>query len=178
MKTLVLAVAAAFSTGLAAEVKETSATLFLIERQVHTATAPSATYAALTGVGKWWDPEHTWSGASKNLSLDARAGGCFCEKLAGGGSVSHGRVIWAQPGKMLRIEGALGPLQDMAVAGVLSFRLEPEGSGTRLTMTYRVAGNFTMDSAKLAPLVDAVLGLQFERLRAFADTGSPVAPKP
>ena len=31
-------------------------------------------------------------------------------------------------------------------------------------MTYRVAGVLTMDSAKLAPLVDQVMGIQLGRL--------------
>jgi len=175
MKTLAFVLAAAFTPALTAAVKETTPTLFQLERTVTTTAAPSAAYTALTRVGKWWDPAHTWSGDARNLLLEPRAGGCFCEKLSDGGSVSHGRVIWAQPGKMLRLEGALGPLQDMAVIGILSFKLEPDGAGTRLTMTYRASGNFTMDSAKLAPLVDQVLGVQLERLRTFADTGRPAS---
>jgi len=173
MKTLAFVCAAAFAPALAAAVKETTPTLFVIERTATTTAPPQAAYTALTRVGRWWDPKHTWSGDARNLELQPRASGCFCEKLAGGGSVSHGRVIWAQPGKMLRLEGALGPLQDMAVTGVLSFKLEPDGTGTRLTMTYRASGSFTMDSAKLAPLVDQVMGGQLERLRTFADPGRP-----
>jgi uncharacterized protein YndB with AHSA1/START domain len=129
----------------------------------------------MTKVAGWWDPKHTWSGSAKNLKLEPRAGGCFCEKLPDGGSVQHARVIFAQPGKLLRLEGALGPLQEMAVTGVLSFSLAPDGPGTRIRMTYRVAGVLTMDSAKLAPLVDQVMGIQLERLRAFAG-GAPAGP--
>jgi hypothetical protein len=40
-------------------------------------------------------------------------------------------------------------------------------------MTYRVAGSLTMDSARLAPLVDQVMGNQLARLREFA-SGRPV----
>jgi hypothetical protein len=89
--------------------------------------------------------------------------------------VQHAQVVFAQPGKVLRLEGALGPLQDMAVSGVLTFALAPDGPGTRITMTYRVAGILTMDSAKLAPLVDQVMGIQLGRLRDFA-SGRPVGP--
>jgi hypothetical protein len=28
---------------------------------------------------RWWNDAHTWSGSAANLSLDARAGGCWCE---------------------------------------------------------------------------------------------------
>ena len=55
----------------------------------------------------------------------------------------------------------------MAVTGVLSFTLAPDGPGTRITMTYRVAGVLTMDSAKLAPLVDQVMGIQLESAPGF-----------
>jgi hypothetical protein len=176
MKTLVFFALAFFSATAAGEVKETAPNLFVIEKTLTVTSAPSAAYTALTRqVGKWWDPEHTWSGDARNLTLNAYAGGCFCEKLVEGGSVSHGRVIWAQPGKMLRLESSLGPLQDMAVAGVLSFKLEPVGATTRLTMTYRVSGNFTMESTRLAPLVDQVLGVQLERFRMYVATGSPTS---
>lgn len=158
-----------------AAVSETRESGFRIEATVMVDGTPATTYRNLTRVGLWWDPAHTWSGAAKNLKLEPKAGGCFCEKLADGGSVQHGRVIFAQPGKMLRLQAALGPLQGMAVSGVLTFSLAPDGPGTRVTMTYLVAGALTMDSAKLAPLVDQVMGIQLNRLRDFA-SGRPVGP--
>jgi uncharacterized protein YndB with AHSA1/START domain len=170
-RVLMLAVLVA---GLAqAEVRETTDSAFVIESSVSTAASPAAVYAALGKVSAWWDPQHTWSGSARNLSLQLQAGGCFCEKLADGGSVQHGRVVFAQPGKLLRLDTALGPLQEMAVTGVLTFKLTPEASGTRITMNYRVAGAFTMQAAKLAPLVDQVMGGQLERLRAHLNTGKP-----
>ena len=134
--------------------RETRENAFTIESTVTTSAAPAEVYRALGTVSEWWDPEHTWSGSAKNLSLQLQAGGCFCEQLADGGSIQHGRVIYAQPGVMLRLDTPLGPLQEMPVTGVLTFKLAPEGAGTRITMTYRVAGAFTMESAKLAPIVD------------------------
>ncbi|HEY6123696.1 MAG TPA: hypothetical protein VIV63_03530 [Steroidobacteraceae bacterium] len=156
----------------AAEVRETRENGFTIETTVMAEAKPAAVYRKLIKVAGWWDPAHTWSGSAANLRLWPEAGGCFCEKLAHNGSVEHARVIFAQPGKMLRLEGALGPLQDMAVSAVLTFTLAPDGPGTRIKMTYRVAGALTMDSAKLAPLVDQVMGTQLGRLRSFA-SGAP-----
>jgi len=158
-----------------AEVKEIRENGFTIEATVMADASPAAVYRHLVRIAGWWDPKHTWSGSARNLKLSPHAGGCFCEKLADGGSVQHARVIFAQPGKLLRLEGALGPLQDMAVAGVLSFNLAPDGPGTRIQMTYRVAGILSMDSAKLAPLVDQVMGIQLGRLRSFA-SGGPAGP--
>src|SRR4051812_41777766 len=138
-------------------VQETHENGFTVESTATSRANPAAVYAALAKPAMWWDPEHTWSGSAKNLTLEARAGGCFCEKLGGGGSVEHGRVIYAQPGVLLRLDAALGPLQDMAATGVLSFKLTPQNGGTLVTLIYRVSGTFTLDAAKLAPMVDHVL---------------------
>jgi len=172
-----LLVLAAFGLALPvhADVKETRENGFVIEATVMADARPAEVYRQLVRVADWWDPKHTWSGSARNLKLEPRAGGCFCEKLPDGGSVQHARVIFAQPGKLLRLDGALGPLQDMAVSGVLSFNLAPDGPGTRINMTYRVAGVLAMDSAKLAPLVDQVMGIQLGRLKSSA-SGAPVGP--
>lgn len=168
MKSLLFGAIAA--TGIAAvsaaAVQEVGEHAFRIESVVLVEGRPEAVYGALVRLPAWWDPAHTWSGKAKNLSLEARAGGCFCEKLPDGGSVQHARVVFAQPGKLLRLEGAFGPLQEMAVQGVLTFALAPDGPVTRVTMTYRVAGQLTLRAEKLAPLVDQVLSSQLERFRA------------
>jgi uncharacterized protein YndB with AHSA1/START domain len=152
-----------------AEVLDAREGAFSVQTSAVTAATPAQVYAALGKPGLWWDPAHTWSGSAKNLSLQLRAGGCFCEKLPPGGSVEHGRVVFAQPGKLLRLDAALGPLQQMAVTAVLSFELKPEAAGTRVTMTYRVSGALTLEAAKLAPGVDQVMGTQFGRLIRFLE---------
>ena len=148
-----------------AEVQDVKEGSFRTESVVLVDAPPAQAYRLLVRLPEWWDPAHTWSGKSRNLSLQPKAGGCFCEKLADGGSVEHARVVFAQPGQLLRMVGAFGPLQEMPVSAVLSFALAPDGAGTRITMTYRVAGALGMDSAKLAPLVDQVMSSQFSRLR-------------
>ena len=75
-----------------------------------------------------------------------------------------------------RIAGAFGPLQGMAVNAVLSIGTRAEGSGTSLTMVYRVNGTSANALDKLAPDVDQVLGEQFRRLVDVATTGKAVAP--
>src|SRR5215471_13512061 len=81
---------------------------------VESVPAPAArVYQVLTErIGSWWDKDHTWSGNAANLSIDARPGGCFCERLPGGG-VQHMIVIYADRGKLLRMSGGIGPLQDL-----------------------------------------------------------------
>jgi uncharacterized protein YndB with AHSA1/START domain len=158
-----------------ADVRDVQPTLFTIESTVTSTAPPTDVYTSLTNPARWWHPRHTWSGDAKNLVMDAKAGGCYCETLPGGGSVQHSRVVWAEPGRRLKLDGAFGPLQDMAVDALMAFTLEPAGTGTKITLTFRASGNFTMETAKLAPVVDQVLGQQLARLREFADTGKTPA---
>ena len=69
--------------------------------------APPIIWAALSDIAKWWDPEHTYSGDSRNLTLEPVVRGCFCEKLGLYAGIEHGSVVYAQPAKTLRISGAL-----------------------------------------------------------------------
>ena len=105
-----------------AEVKRSDADGFVVEHVVSVTAAPGAVWRMLGTPAAWWDAAHSWSGDAANLSIDTRAGGCFCERLAGGGSVEHARVVHAAPGSLLRMVGALGPLQAEAVQGVDSPR--------------------------------------------------------
>jgi uncharacterized protein YndB with AHSA1/START domain len=121
---------------------------------------PMVAYEVLVQPARWWPKDHTWSGDASKLSLDARAGGCFCE-VWDGGSAEHGRVVMAQPGKLLRFVGALGPLQESAVSAVLTVTLEAAGTATRATVIYRVSGDSGHELEALAPAVDRVIGEQF-----------------
>lgn len=155
-----------------AEVQAVSDAGFAVSHVVTVAASPDAVYAALKMPAKWWDGAHSWSGDAANLWMDAQAGGCFCETLPGTarGSVEHGRIIYAQPGKLLRLTGGLGPLQGEAVSATLSWELKPVDGGTQVSQSYVVGGYVRMGMAAIAPAVDQVLGEQLDRLKAFAET--------
>jgi len=147
---------------------------FVVRHEATLDAPPAKVYELLLAVGAWWDPAHTYSGDSKNLSIDARAGGCFCERLADGG-VEHMRVVYLATGKALRMSGGLGPLQGSGLAGAMTWVLAPSGSGTKLQLTYSVGGFMEGGFEKMAPAVEDMLGHQLARLKMLADTGSPVA---
>jgi hypothetical protein len=98
------------------------------------------------------------------LRLDLKAGGCFCETLANGGSVEHMRVVYADPASGIRMQGGLGPLQSEAVTGTLSWSFKTISGGTQVTQRYTVAGQTAGGIASFAEPVDQVLGEQFARL--------------
>lgn len=168
---VLLAVGCLLAFDASGEVGEAGADHFLIGFSAHVQAPPAKVYVALSEVARWWSPEHTWSGESANLSLKAEAGGCFCERWATG-SAEHGRVIMAMKNELLRLSAALGPLQESAVNGVLTFTLKPTEEGnTELDVDYRVNGSSAADLDQLAPAVDGVLALQIDRLLRYIDTG-------
>jgi uncharacterized protein YndB with AHSA1/START domain len=150
----------------AAAVKSSGPDGFVVEMTATAKAPPGEVYAMLGRPAEWWNPAHSYSGKAANLSLDLRAGGCFCERLTEGGGVEHMRVVLAWPGQMLRLQGGLGPLQGEAVAGSLTWALKAVPGGTEIVQTYRVAGQVEDGADKLAPIVDKVLAEQLNRLQA------------
>jgi uncharacterized protein YndB with AHSA1/START domain len=170
-----LLIAAAISCPAHAAIVSASVQGFSVREAVHIAASPDKVYAALIQPAQWWDSAHTFSGDAKNLTLDARAGGCWCETLPKGGSVQHMVVLMAAPGERLRMKGAIGPLQEIAGEGIMLITLTPAVDGTVVTLTYNLSGYSTNDLSLLAPVVDSVMGEQTAHLKAFIETGSPDA---
>ena len=165
-------VALAAASPAAAAVRSAAPGGFEVENRAVVPASPATAYAMLGRPDEWWDPEHTFSHDAHNLSLELRAGGCFCERLPrSGGSVQHLHVVYVDPGVTLRLQGALGPLQGEGVAGSLTFTLKPVPQGTEIVMNYIVGGYLRTGSAAWASIVDGVLAAQLERLRRRLATG-------
>jgi uncharacterized protein YndB with AHSA1/START domain len=150
---------------------------FTVQSTAIIAAAPQRVYRNLIDdVGRWWSSEHTFSRTASNLFIEGHAGGCFCERLPNGGDARHMVVVFADPYRLLRLQGGLGPLQNLAVVGTLTFTFVPEGAGTRVTLVYTVGGYRPGGLAELAPSIDRVLTEQLERLARFVETGNPEVP--
>ena len=182
--------AATLSQAAAAEVVESSADHFVTRDSATVKTTPKAAWLALIEPAAWWDKDHTWSGSAANLTLAPQAGGCFCERLPEkdtasevglAGSAQHMVVVMAEPMKVLRMRGALGPLQSEPVDGVLTVTLQPVAAGgTKLVMEYVVGGHMRYPVDKISASVDEVMSQQLDHLadklgRADAE---PSAAKP
>jgi hypothetical protein len=156
-----------------ADVIDSAANGFTVKIAVETSATASRAYAAIVNVAGWWDPEHSWSGKATNLSLDATAGGCFCERLANGGSVRHLTVVYADPNTLLRLNGGLGPMQDMAVTGSLTFVVTETMGKAKITLTYKAGGYLPGGLDAMAKPSDGMLTGAMQRLKQFIDTGRP-----
>ena len=147
---------------------------FLVKLEANISAPAAKVYEALIGqIGLWWNPEHTYSHDAKNLSIDPRPGGCFCEKLPNGGGVEHLRVVYIVPGEAVRFSGALGPLQASGLTGSLTWKLISGTDNTRLQLSYSVGGFIDGGFEKIAPAVENMLNDQLNRLKLFAETGKP-----
>jgi uncharacterized protein YndB with AHSA1/START domain len=155
-----------------AAVVESAPNGFAIQQTVHIAATPERVYTALIVPATWWNSEHTFSGSAANLTLDARAGGCFCENWSGG-SVQHLTIVDAETGKTLRLRGALGPLQGQGLDGALTFTLKASAGGTDLTLDNMMGGYIKGGFGKWPSRADAMLAEQVARLKRFIETGSP-----
>jgi uncharacterized protein YndB with AHSA1/START domain len=160
-----------------AEVATVAANGFTVRESVHISAPAQAVYQALLQPARWWSPAPTFSQDARNLTLEARAGGCFCERLQNGGSVQHLIVVMVQPGKLLILRGALGPFQSQGVDGALTWSVTGTGPQSELTLTYTLGGFVSLPGGfeEWAPKVDAMLSEQVHRLQSLLQTGAPVA---
>lgn len=154
-----------------AAVQAQTANGFTIEQTAAINAAAPRVFATILHPAQWWLSEHTYSGSAQSLRLEAKAGGCFCERWTGG-EVAHMRVVQLLTNSRVRLVGGLGPLQSLA-DGALTFSLEPApGGGTHLRLEYRVWGDGSAELAALAPMVDAVMGEQLAALKAAVEARS------
>lgn len=152
-----------------AEVTAAGRSGFVLRIETLNQASPALSYEAFTAVERWWDPAHSYSRKSGNLSLSVTPGGAFLETLDNGGFVKHMEVIYANPGVEMRLLGGLGPLQPMGMHGVMTVQFEAFGTGSKTVVTYTVAGYSAQGLQELAGVVDKVLAGQMQRHAAFAD---------
>jgi hypothetical protein len=169
MKHIFMIALLASASPAAAEVVSASPNGFEVREVVTLVVPPEVAFNSFREISSWWDPEHTYSGDSANLSLALTPGGCFCERFPkGGGGVEHLRVTYVEPGKHIVMTGALGPLLYEATTGVMDVQVKTIAGGSQLTLDYKVAGFANGGAAKLASAVDLVLASQMTRYRTYA----------
>ena len=163
-----------FATSATAEVTDAEAGGFTTVNEVMIdANAETAWRAAIDGVGKWWNPDHTISGDASRMSITAAPQGCFCENFGGDAGVVHMNVSMVSPGALIRLTGALGPLGLMGVSGNMTWEFETVEDATKVRFTYAVGGYRPGGLDVISGPVDAVIGEALARLKAQIETGDP-----
>lgn len=152
-----------------AEILAAAPSGFTVRESFQSMATPARIWEALLAPSRWWDDAHTWSGKAANMTFEPKAGGCWCETLANGGSVQHMTVDFVDPEKTLRLRGGLGPLGSLAVTGVMGVSIVTSDAGNTVTMTYQVSGFVPLDLQSVAADVDTVLADQMARLKTVAE---------
>ncbi len=156
-----------------AEVVQQSDSGFIVREIAEVPADNWASWAALTAPAKWWNPAHTWSGKAENLYIDSQATGCFCELMpvpdgapegTRRGSAEHMHIVQSAPGTMLRMSGALGPMQGEAVKGVLTITFKQAPKGTQIVWEYVVGGYMRFKPELISKAVDGMMGEQLSLL--------------
>lgn len=143
---------------------------FTSQITVTTKADPVRAWRAFFKPQDWWSGSHTYSGDARNLRMEARAGGCFCERLPRDGAVKHGEVVLLIPDRTVRLSAPLGPLQEMAASAAWTVQVAgAEGGGATITWTFVVAGADAENWATLSKAVDSVMQEQAQRYAAYVD---------
>jgi uncharacterized protein YndB with AHSA1/START domain len=175
-----------FAAPAAAEVVEQTDNGFATRDSATVSATPYEAWQALIAPARWWNDGHTWSGDAENMFLSAQGGGCFCEQLpvregapegVRRGSALHMTVLQADPPRVLRMRGGLGPLQSEPVDGVLTVTLAEAEGGTRIVWEYVVGGHMRFEVPTIARAVDGVMSQQLRGLAALlGPVAAPAAP--
>ena len=124
---------------------------------------PAVAYEQFLDIGECWLSSHTWYRDASNLSVEAKAGGCFCEK-SDGSEVLQMLVTFIKPNAEIKMVDGLGPLQMMDIHSGMSWSFEPAKNGTLITLTYNVTGYAPGGLSDIADIDDAV---QTDQLNAL-----------
>ena len=152
-----------------AEVLAAGRTGFSLKIETLSQASPARAYKAFSEIERWWDMAHSYGGDAEELSITLAPGGAMLESLPNGGFIEHLQVVYANPGKGLRLLGGLGPLQPIGVHGAMNIQFEAFGSGSKTVLTYNVSGFSSQGLVELAPIVDRVLAGQMQRHASYAD---------
>lgn len=144
---------------------------FSIQFEQTISATPEQVYQALTqDIGQWWLAAHTWYGSSAQMTLTAKAGGCFCEIAPDGRETEHLRVVKVEPNQLIRLSGGLGPLQGEGLSGVMDWQiLSTTEEQVTFRVSYRVGGYSPNDLSAWAAPVANVLQQQMKAMQTFVE---------
>lgn len=157
LTTLILATCLLVPATSGAEILSSSDTHFVLRHEAKSRLPSDKLWRRLLDPATWWHPDHTYSGDSGNLSLDAQAGGLWREDWEGG-SMAHGSVLYVETGKVLRLEAPFGPLQALGAYTIWTITIKPDGEGSVVVFDEVSSGPSTAKLAEIAKDVDFVKG--------------------
>jgi len=137
-----------------------------IEQEVQIAAEPERVFTALVDPDAWWS--RRYARAPTGLIFEPKLGGRFFQHFEGeGAGVCWAVVTWYEPGKRLSLSGTLD--MHKAVAGSVTFDLEPQGDGTLLKLQHYAVG--PIEESTRANYHAGWQDLLSNRLKAYVERG-------
>ncbi|NMO19894.1 SRPBCC family protein [Pyxidicoccus fallax] len=150
---------------------------FHVERSGQINAPPHAAYALINDFHRWveWSP---YEKLDPNVARSyegptSGAGAVYAYK--GNNNVGEGRmtILESRPGELVNIE--LVFIKPFAARNQATFKLEPSGTGTRVTWT--MAGPNTLMGKLMSPFMDGFIGKSMEQGLAALDTAAQAEAK-
>lgn len=163
MRKVLLLLAVILPAPALAEVLSSSATHFSLRHSATSTLSASELWDRLIDPASWWHPDHTYSGDSKNLTLELKAGGLWQESWEEN-AVAHGEVLFVEKGKTLRMNAPFGPLQSLGAYCIWTISIAPVEDGSTVTFTETAVGPPTAMLNEVAAAVDFVKNEAIQRL--------------
>ncbi len=134
-----------------------------VTARVGIAAEPASVWRSLIeDVGAWWP--HSF-GDEPKIALEPWIGGRFYEEFGQGGGALYALVTYLEPGKVLRVNGAMG--MPGARQYVKTYTLDPTPDGTQVTTVASMLGD--IDDERRASYREGGLGV-LESLKRFVET--------
>lgn len=157
-----------FATAAHADVVEAGPDHFVLRQEAASSLSPDEMWERLINPAIWWHPDHTYSGSAAHLSLDVQAGGLWKEEWQAG-SVTHGEVIFVNPGVQLRLDAPFGPLQAIGAKTIWTITISADGDGSKVVFDEISHGVPSSKLDELAPAVDFVKTEAIRRLTSVEE---------
>jgi len=129
-------------------------TIAPIVKSVAVAVPPERAFALFAGdIGRWWAPNmHIAPEPFTEIVIEPHAGGRWFERDAAGTECQWGQVLaWEPPGRLL-LAWQLGAdfAFDLDLVTEVEVTFEPEGTGSRVTLTHRHLERFGPSAERIA----------------------------
>ena len=129
-------------------------TIAPIVKSVSVAVPPERAFALFAGdIGRWWAPNmHIAPEPFTEIVIEPRTGGRWFERDAAGAECDWGKVLaWEPPARLLlawQLDAGFAFDPDLITEVEVAF--EPEGTGSRVTLTHRHLERFGPSAERIA----------------------------
>jgi len=137
---------------------------FHVERMVTIKATPEKVFPLINDLHNWprWAPQDREDATMKRTFSDATSGVGATSKWSGSGNSGQGLMTITESDPLRSVTIAVDWQRPFAVRNINTFRIEPDGSGSRVTWSMTGPNLFMMKLMSVFTNMDRVMGQHFE----------------